>query len=270
MTSKQNIALPYISALQQHSLLLSFILDETGQEISDMLNEKRLKMSDLDFTYRQINSWDEHGLLDTQREGTEWRTFSYMDHVWLCLIREMRKYGVSLKQIARIKKFLTEAPFSVNNRSSVLEYYTANLGTRKQACVLIIFDDASALICPYSRWLEQQVLEKVPNHLLIHLNPIWQELFPKSKMLPAYKNNLGWAIEDFNLIQTISEDKYERVEIIYEDGKAERVSGMKHVKTTKKIVDLLREHDYQKIEIEQIGGGIARIIQWRKMKVDNA
>lgn len=270
MTPKSSIAAPYISALQQHSFILRYILDEDGQDVSDMLNAKRFKKSDCGFTYRQINSWDEHGLIDSDRKGPEWRTFSYMDHVWLCLIREMRKYGISLKQIARIKKFLTDGTYSVKDRSSMLEFYVANLCTRKQACVLIIFEDASAMIWPYDQWLSQQVGDKVPNHVMIHLNPIWQELFPKNSLLPDYKRNIGWALDEFQLLRTISGDKYETVEITYKNGKVDLLKGMKRVETTKKIADILRENAYQKIEIDQSAGGITRILQWKKIKIDKA
>jgi hypothetical protein len=105
---------------------------------------------------------------------------------------------------------------------------------------------------------------------MIHLNPIWQVLFPKSKMLPEYKNNLGWSLEDFNLLQAMNSDSFVKVEVTYQGGKPETVKGLKRVNIKTQIVDLLQENKYQKLEIEQAGGGITRILQWKRIKLDKA
>ena len=270
MPPKPSIAAPYISTLQQQSLLLSHFLHATGGEISEMLNNKTLKVADLGFTYRQINSWDEHGLLHVNRDGTEWRSFSIMDRIWIGLIGEMRKYGISLKQIGKVKTYLTEYPVGVGNRIAVLEFYTAHAAPRKHPCVVVIFEDASALICQYQEWLRMQLADKVPNHVLIHLNPIFEQVFPKGKIGANYKEVTGFGYEDFEMLSAISTCEFEKVEVTYKDGRADILKGQKRHKVNAKLVDILRENAYQKVEVELAGGEVSRIIQWKRIKLKKA
>ena len=270
MTSKSSIAAPYIAALQQQSLMLTHFLQQDGQEISEMLNRKNMTVADLKFTYRQINSWDEHGLLDPKREGAQWREFSIMDRVWLCLIREMRKYGISLKQIGKVKTYITEYPIGVGKTIAALEFYTAHAAPRKHPCVVVIFEDASALICQYQEWLRMQLADKVPNHVLIHLNPIFEHVFPKSKIGANYKEVTGFAYQDFEMLSAISNCEFEKIEVTYKDVKADILKGLRRHKVNEKLADILLENAYQKVEVELAGGEISRILQWKRIKLKKA
>jgi hypothetical protein len=129
----------------------------------------------------------------------------------------MRKYGIPFKQIAKIKKLLTEDFISIREKSPVLEFYTVHAAPRNWPCLVAVFEDGSALICQYSQWLGFQITSKVANHVLIHLNPIFEEVFPKTKGKTDYSDNTG-RISDFQLLAAIESENFEKVEITYGKG----------------------------------------------------
>src|ERR1041385_3541880 len=131
MKNSPPIAFPFIQALAQNKLLMKFYLQEDGREMSEMLNEKKFTVREIGFSYRLINTWDANGLLDIERRGTDWRKFSVMDKVWLNIIRELRKYGISLKQILKVKQFLNWNDGLSNVEMPLLEIYTSIAAPRK-------------------------------------------------------------------------------------------------------------------------------------------
>jgi DNA-binding transcriptional MerR regulator len=63
-------------------------------------------ISEIGITHRWITHWDNQGLIDNHREGTEWRRFSFIEYIWLRIIVRLREFNLPLAAIKRVKKFL--------------------------------------------------------------------------------------------------------------------------------------------------------------------
>ncbi len=71
------------------------------QELLKQLLERKftVKIFEKEISYRTINYWDEKGFLLTEREkaDTDWRKLSFIDYIWIRLLDEVRKMGMSVE-----------------------------------------------------------------------------------------------------------------------------------------------------------------------------
>ena len=94
----------------------------------DQILNRNFSAKDLKVPYRNINHWDEKGLLlNTRREDGQWRKFNFIDCIWIRILSELRKFGVSFPRIITLKEILTEkVPFQKNdNPGEDVDYYNA-------------------------------------------------------------------------------------------------------------------------------------------------
>lgn len=70
-------------------------------------------------TYRKINLWSEKGLISDYRkkDSAEWRRFSYLDVIYLSIISDLRKFGVSLSKIKRILMAISHTTVTLFNQT---------------------------------------------------------------------------------------------------------------------------------------------------------
>ncbi len=82
----------------------------------EKLSDSYLKASDLrqilDLSYRQINDWDDRGMLKTYREktggkqGEGWRRFSIMDLIPIAILVELKKQGIPISKLKGVVDYL--------------------------------------------------------------------------------------------------------------------------------------------------------------------
>lgn len=75
--------------------------------LKEHLSKPRWTVQDTDISYRVINHWASHGLIDgVRRQEKGWRKFNDFELLWINIIDELRKYGLSLEQIKNTKDSL--------------------------------------------------------------------------------------------------------------------------------------------------------------------
>jgi DNA-binding transcriptional MerR regulator len=99
-------------------------LDAVNSDLHKVIREKRYTVKDSDISYRVINHWDDKGLLPdgVQVDEEKWRKFSFIEIVWLEIIKELRSFGLSLECIVKIKD-QTLSWSSKENTYPWFEYY---------------------------------------------------------------------------------------------------------------------------------------------------
>lgn len=69
--------------------------------------QRKFSVSDLGIPYRWIHHWEEKGLLlSLPNENGNWRKFNFIDFLWIEIIVELRKCGLSLENIGELKQML--------------------------------------------------------------------------------------------------------------------------------------------------------------------
>lgn len=213
---------------------------------AEELKKKSYKIQHTSETYRTINHWSEIGLIDDERQEDSrgWRAFSAIDLIWIRVIQELRVFGLALEKIASVKQAL----FSTDNEEIISSLFF-NASGRK--CLLLAFRDGESklvyneelaqiegsFLCLDVIRLAKEVLEKVPEDLM--------EFFEGLSHLTH---------EEQELIAMLRTGQYEEVNVILKDGNIKRFEMKQSVKG--RMIDLLKEHDFQDITVKSESGKI--------------
>jgi hypothetical protein len=236
-------------------------------KISQVLNSQDRNVKLTTVTYRQLNSWEEQGLLNSEREGREWRRFSIMDALWIKIIQELREFGLSWEKLKNAKESLSFQADLCGVPMPMLEFYTAFAVGSKMPVLLLIFKDGIAVPANFSQYkITQQVLG-LENHLQINLNSILQGLFPQMDLTPNFKNEMPVDIDEMELLAYLRVGEYEKVEVRYKNGKIDIIEGMERIKATKRLHDILKDQEYANIEVIQEGGKVIGFVRKTKKRL---
>ncbi len=226
-----------------------YFKDLNNNKISILLNDVDRKVTFETISYRQLNSWEQQGLLNGSREGREWRRFSILDALWVKIICELRTFGMSWEQIKVAKESLSFESKKCGVAMPLLEFYTAFAIGAKMPVMLLIFKDGVTVPCSEIQYKVAKDNVGITNHLQISLNEILQQMFPDVDLKPSKKTELPIDIDEMELLAFLRLGTFEKVEIFYHDGKMRTVEGMQRLDATALVSDVIREHRYQKIEV---------------------
>ena len=235
---------------------------------STLLNRKDAKIERNTFTYRRINHWYEEGLIDDVRESNEWRRVSKMDLLWLNIIHELRLWGLSLNAIKDVKQSLSSFSKEVNLTMPLLEFCTVLALTDKVPIYLIIFKDGSCAPITYYDY-KLNISTGIPDHISVNVNRIVQRLYPESDLSPFFVSDFHLTPEQIALFEFIESSNYEKITVTYKNGKMDLLEGLERVDASKKLVEVLKENKYQKIECNVQDGKTVSIVREIKKKVSH-
>ncbi len=239
-----------------------------NNNISKILNNKERNVKFETISYRELNSWEKAGLLTVEREGREWRRFSIIDAIWVKLIKELREFGVTWKQLKIAKKSLEFESEKCGVAMPMLEFYTAFIIAQKMPVLLLVFKDGITLPVSFTQYKVAKQTGGMPNHMQISLNDIIQGMVPELDLKPVHKPEMPLDFDEVELLAFLRMDHYEKVEIQYSSGKMEVLQGMQRMEINARIGDVIRQHKYQKIEVVVNDGKSVSIIRTVKKKIN--
>lgn len=245
----------------------TYLKSEVGQQISEFLNRKTVKIDRDDFSYRLINHWEEHDLiLDPRPDGKGWRRFNVVDVVWLHLIQKLRKFGLSIERITGVKNSFGDWQTEESDRWMKLEYYIALAFAMRLPVYLLVFEEEEALIATESDYAGALGLSTIGDHITIKLNPILQRLFPNKDLKPKSQHIFSLQSEEVPILEMLRLKDFESILIKRKSGKIVLFEGTEIVDNEKRIIEILKEADHQNIEIKQSDGKVRHIRRTVKRK----
>lgn len=231
-----------------------YFKDRKGNHISVILNSKDRKVTFKDITYKMLTDWEKAGLLDNNRDGNEWRRFSIMDAIWLKIILELRSFGMSWKQIKIAKESLEFQSKKCGVAMPLLEFYTAFAIGNRMPVLLLVFQDGVAIPANYTQYKVSRDFLGLDNHIQLSLNNIIQGFFPDVDLKPTQKIEIPVDLDEMELLAFIRLNIFEKVEIKLKSGKMNILEGTERLAVSEKLAEIVRQHDYQKIEFDIAGG----------------
>jgi DNA-binding transcriptional MerR regulator len=226
-----------------------YFIDLERNKISEILNNRERNVKLDTVTYRQLNSWEKEGLLTNGREGREWRRFNIIDAIWVRIIKELRDFGMGWEQLKITKQSLEFENAKCGVSMPLLEFYIAFAIGNKMPVLLLVFKDGVAVPANFSQYKIASEFKSIENHLQINLNKILQSFFPNVDLKPKHKGELPLDIDEMELLAFLRLGNYEKVEITYKSGKMITAEGMQRIDTNNLVSDVIKEHKYQKIEV---------------------
>lgn len=113
---------------------------------ADLIRVKQFSVSTTGETYRTINFWESSGLIDNHREdSSEWRKFTFLDIVWIMVIKELTDFGYPIKKTQIVKVNLCH---SVEGEISLLEEYLYSFQLKSYKVIIVHNDGTVELNFP--------------------------------------------------------------------------------------------------------------------------
>jgi DNA-binding transcriptional MerR regulator len=246
-----------------------YFKERKGNRISEILNDRNRKVLFKNITYRQISGWEKEGLLDKTRVGNEWRKFSVMDAIWLKIIHELRNFGMSWNQIKVTKESLEFQNKKCGVAMPLLEFYTAFAIANKMPVMILVFNDGVAIPANYTQYKVSRDFLGLDNHIQLSLNNIIQGFFPDVDLKPNQKIEIPVDLDEMELLAFIRLNLFEKVEIKLKSGKMTILEGTERLSLSDKLTDIVRQHDYQKIEFDVAGGKKVSFVRKVQHKIKN-
>lgn len=243
-----------------------YFKDIGNNRISQILNNKERNVKFQNITYRQLNSWEKEGLLTNEREDRSWRRFSIMDAIWVKLIQELRAFGMGWEQIKVAKQSLEWENEVYKVAMPILEFYTAFAIGNKMPVLLLVFKDGLCVPANLTQYKVAREFSEVENHLQINLNTILQGFFPNVDLMPKYKPEMPVSLNEMELLAYLRIGDFEKVTLKFNGGEMEKFEGVQRLKVKQRVEEIIRQHNYQDIELKVENGGVTAIFKTIKKK----
>lgn len=246
-----------------------------------LTEDKDLTASDLQkaagLSYRQLNSWDEKGILpESEREDDGWRKFSPDQAFNLLICKELRdRFGVPLDTLRLIQHKLRKDNF--NNLTHTISLIS-DLGFT--VCLLtdlkddFIIDTDIEIASLMRAGLMRQ--EKSKDYIMLRLNPLVNKilstlelpLIPSgdaiySKLFELYGQVMVKDEAEFHLLSLVRSKDFRSITVHLKDGRIYQTDTFEElgekVDGEVELIKLIKEKQYQSIAIDLTGGEIIRI-----------
>jgi len=239
------------------------------------INTPNVTLKDMAESYRVINHWESIGLLNDPREDgcKGWRKFTIIDYSWIAVIKKLRSWGLPLDKIKNVKNSIFAKVYKENDCVSWLEYafLRTTVFTQKNNTYLIIYSDGESYITNQSEIGLNNHLHNIPSdYLIINLNGLWAETFPKKKITNHFENFVLLSDAEMGILHPLRTEENSSIKIEQsEDGEIKSIQKNKRHKIEKveDIANMLSSVDYGNITIKKQDGKIVLAETNKKEKV---
>ncbi|PIB27552.1 hypothetical protein BFP77_11730 [Maribacter sp. 4U21] len=80
----------------------------------------------------------------------------------------------------------------------------------------------------------------------------------------------GLTRSEIQVLEMIRNKRFLSIKLIIKNGEVDVIEGMERIHTGERIIDLLRQHDFQNLEIKQSNGRIVCVNRIFRKKVDHS
>lgn len=188
------------------------------------LNTKEGKISEKSISARVLTHWQKFGLISDDRpQGKGWRKFSTSERLWIHCIIRLRKFGLDLNKIKKVKEHLEWC--SEKDQTSIfpqLDFYILFAMTSNTPVKLIVFADGETLI---GRQIDIEIAKNFnaikDDYISIDLNMLFNEgIKGKKKILTNYLNyspNIQTEVEK-ELTNSINNKNIKSIKMTVDNG----------------------------------------------------
>ncbi len=248
----------------------SYFCGDESKAVSSALNEKKHTIKDTYQSYRLINHWSSLGLLDDERseESRQWRKLSVLDIVWVNLLVEMRKFGFPLEKLQVAKRTLfrhadKEHPYFL------LEFAVVNVLRRNSQQVVIVLEDGKAGVLSEDMAQLSRDIYGFESFLSINLNAVVSRIYKGKDFSPVSQHSVSLNQEEIEVLFEMRQGRCSSINVRMKDGRVELIESTETVEAQKRLVDLLKEEEYQDIEVKKRDGKIVSIKRTKQKKPES-
>jgi len=243
----------------------SYMQGKGHRLMSALLNEKKHTIKDTDQSYRVINHWCSLGLIEDERTSdSDWRKLSLLDLIWIQIVAELRQFGFPLEKLNMTKNTLFNGKPNLSPYT-LFEFSIAQVFMKSDQYLVVLPDGKAAAISGEMLEINMRLFD-LKNYMCISLNTILSKLYTNKDFSPVLR-----------YVETLNEDEaevlfqmrcgvYESVSVKMKDGKIELIEATETIDAQKRLIELLKEADYQEIQVKTVEGKIVSIKRTIKRK----
>lgn len=249
--------------------MANYLYSDKLSNVRENIRKKTQAIDSEHISSRIINHWESEGLIsDFRPSGKGWRKYSLIDRVWLEVIAELRKFGFPLERIRIVKQKL-EGKSETEDISSMpfLETYFVLAYFFKEPCYLLVFPNGEALLALTSEYEISEDIGMIGNHIRINLNKLLQNLFPGKDLKVKTKYSFDLSTEEMELMLFVRTGNFDSITVKRKNGKIDFLEGKEQLDIDARVSNILKEQDYQSIEIKTVKGKVMCIQRTVKKKV---
>jgi DNA-binding transcriptional MerR regulator len=249
--------------------MADYLMNENLAHVRDDVRTKNMALDSENLSYRIINHWQNEGLIsDLRPAGKGWRKYSLIDRVWIEVIVELRKFGYPLERIKQVKARLEEAETETSSSMPFLETHFVLAYFFKEPCYLMVFPEGEVLLAIQREYDLSEEIGLIDSHIKINLNRLIQRMFPNKDMKPKRKNSVELSPEEMELMLFVRTGNFETITVKRKDGKIDLIEATESLSVADaRLTEIIKEQDYQNIEIKTAEGKTVCIKRTIKKKV---
>lgn len=225
------------------------------QTFSSAVHQHRQIVKDKEVTYRVLSHWDTEGLIECERNNDKgWRKFSFVESLWLFIVKELRQYGFGIDTIKNTKKCF----FQKNTKKiyPLIEYYLALAIKFGSPIYLIIFSNGHAECFNYYQYQTALKFNFLETHLVIELNKLLSKLNIKDFKGAEFPFEMSVSLEQYQAFGIIKNTDFKSAKICKKGKNIDRVEIETNKGHKTRVVDLLNQSDNVDIVIKKRDGKI--------------
>jgi DNA-binding transcriptional MerR regulator len=246
-------------------------LDERLIPFRKRITERKYTAKNIESTYRMVNHWAKLGIIESaQTEPSGWRKFSIVDMVWLDTIGELRKYGMSLEKLKKFYDGFYKSPYPPHNPEPRFEY-SVFLALAGNPVFVVVYESGFATTVGASDSLETlwkmgEFIEK-QSYVMINLNSIVNKLFKRTDNSPRFPDIPSLTDKESSILALLRQREYEEVKIVFRDKEPLLFEGREKLKNDSRLGEILRDQDYQTVEVKTEQGKVVKFERVVKKKI---
>ncbi|TCL62664.1 hypothetical protein EV196_11261 [Mariniflexile fucanivorans] len=78
----------------------------------------------------------------------------------------------------------------------------------------------------------------------------------------------GLSSSEIQVLEMIRNKRFLSIKLIIKNGEVDAIEGLERINTGERIIDVLKQHDYQNLEIKQSNGKIVCVNRIFKKKIN--
>lgn len=240
--------------------------------IKELLNLKEYNIKYIiGVTRQQLISWQDDQLIEDNRNtDRSWQKFSLLDILWMATILEMRDMGIPIK----VRKLTREHLFSQTKNDkvqelTVLEWTAIQVITYATPIFLVIRNNGEIDCYNDMEYIYQLKKGNIKNHSVISLNEVIKNNIEVLFSEPNFSAFNGLSADEIQVMLILRTDNFQSIRITKKDGQIDLIEGTESIVDKERILDILKEHSYQNIELKQANGKIVSASRTFRTKLKN-
>ncbi|MFN0065317.1 MAG: MerR family transcriptional regulator [Chlamydiales bacterium] len=218
------------------------------QELIKSFRSRVLALKKEDATYRTLSHWDDMELLECERDGEKgWRRFNLTERLWVQVIIQLRKLGLSLEKIKLSKPFFFEK-ISDSCWITYAEYYCLSAFAIGRPVQFVVLEDGQAEFLDHSELRSAKQWTSLGHFISLSVNSLLSTVLQKPLKV-NYPLEREVSIDQHEICDLIDTEDFDFLKIVKDKGE---MAGFEYQKSfSGKISEKELTDGYNNYEIKK-------------------